>query len=113
MGQVLHGSATTTEAVRRAIQHSQESLRALAKRAVRLRQRRRQHRRDREPIVFRRGMHVEMLHRIDFRPGAVISLARRRLPGDLDRQQQTSGRRGFGRRCDTVVRRELLHFGPT
>jgi hypothetical protein len=29
MGQVLHGSATTTEAVRRAIQHSQESLRAL------------------------------------------------------------------------------------
>ena len=24
MGQVLHGSATTTEAVRRAIQHSQE-----------------------------------------------------------------------------------------
>jgi transposase-like protein len=31
-GQVLHGSATTTEAVRRAIQHSQESLRALAKR---------------------------------------------------------------------------------
>jgi transposase InsO family protein len=32
MGQVLHSSATTTEAVRRAIQHSQESLRALAKR---------------------------------------------------------------------------------
>src|SRR5918999_2793345 len=32
MGQVLHGSATTTEAVRRAIQHSQESLRALAQR---------------------------------------------------------------------------------
>jgi transposase len=32
MGQVLHGSATTTEAVRRAIQHSQESLRVLAKR---------------------------------------------------------------------------------
>lgn len=32
MGQVLHGSATTTEAVRRAIEHSQESLRALAKR---------------------------------------------------------------------------------
>lgn len=31
MGQVLHGSATTTEAVRRAIQHSQESLRTLAK----------------------------------------------------------------------------------
>ena len=30
MGQVLHGSATTTEAVRRAIQHSQASLRALA-----------------------------------------------------------------------------------
>ena len=32
MGQVLHGSATTTEAIRRAIQNSQESLRALAKR---------------------------------------------------------------------------------
>ncbi|TXN23175.1 IS481 family transposase, partial [Methylobacterium sp. WL9] len=32
MGQVLHGSATTTEAVRRAIQHSQASLRALSKR---------------------------------------------------------------------------------
>lgn len=32
MGQVLHGSATTTEAVRRAIQHSQESLRSLSKR---------------------------------------------------------------------------------
>src|SRR5688572_25942237 len=32
MGQVLHGSATTTAAIRRAIQHSQESLRALAKR---------------------------------------------------------------------------------
>ncbi|WP_416193570.1 integrase core domain-containing protein [Nitrobacter sp. TKz-YC01] len=32
MGQVLHGSATTTEAVCRAIQHSQESLRKLAKR---------------------------------------------------------------------------------
>src|SRR5580698_9241841 len=32
MGQILHGSATTTEAVRRAIQHSQESLRALARR---------------------------------------------------------------------------------
>jgi transposase-like protein len=32
MGQVLHGSATTTEAVRRAIQHSEESLRALSKR---------------------------------------------------------------------------------
>src|SRR5271154_6934101 len=32
MGQVLHGSATTTEAVRRAIQHSQASLRALGKR---------------------------------------------------------------------------------
>lgn len=30
MGQLLHGSATTTEAVRRAIQPSQESLRALA-----------------------------------------------------------------------------------
>jgi transposase InsO family protein len=32
MGQVLHGSARTTEAVRRAIQHSQASLNALAKR---------------------------------------------------------------------------------
>ncbi len=32
MGQVLHGCATTTEAIRRAIQHSQESLRALSKR---------------------------------------------------------------------------------
>jgi hypothetical protein len=32
MGQVLHGSARTTEAVRRAIQHSQESLRVLAQR---------------------------------------------------------------------------------
>ena len=32
MGQVLHGSATTTAAVRRAIQNSQESLRALSKR---------------------------------------------------------------------------------
>ena len=32
MGQILHGSATTTEAVRRAIQHSQASLRAQAKR---------------------------------------------------------------------------------
>ena len=32
MGQVLHGCATTTEAVRRAIQHSQASLRQLAKR---------------------------------------------------------------------------------
>ncbi len=32
MGQLLHGSATTTEAIRRAIQHSVESLRALAKR---------------------------------------------------------------------------------
>jgi hypothetical protein len=32
MGQVLHGSATTTEAVCRAIQNSQESLRALSKR---------------------------------------------------------------------------------
>jgi transposase InsO family protein len=32
MGQVLHGSATTTEAVRRAIQNSQESLRALSRR---------------------------------------------------------------------------------
>ena len=32
MDHVLHGSATTTEAVRRAIQHSQESLRVLARR---------------------------------------------------------------------------------
>lgn len=32
MGQVLHGSATTTKAVRRAIQNSQESLRALSRR---------------------------------------------------------------------------------
>ena len=32
MGQILHGSATTTEAVRRAIQHSEESIRALAAR---------------------------------------------------------------------------------
>src|SRR5687768_11777744 len=32
MGQVLHGGARTTAAVRRAIHHSQESLRALAKR---------------------------------------------------------------------------------
>ena len=32
MGQVLHRGANTTEAVRRAIQHSQESLRALARR---------------------------------------------------------------------------------
>lgn len=32
MGRVLHGSATTTEAIRRAIQNSQESLKTLAKR---------------------------------------------------------------------------------
>lgn len=32
MGQVLHGGATTTAAIRRAVQHSQESLRALASR---------------------------------------------------------------------------------
>jgi transposase InsO family protein len=32
MGQVLHGSATTTTTIRRAIQHSQESLRGLSKR---------------------------------------------------------------------------------
>jgi hypothetical protein len=32
MGQILHGSATTTEAIRRAIQNSQESLRSLSKR---------------------------------------------------------------------------------
>ena len=30
MGQILHGSARTTEAARRAIQHSQESLKVLA-----------------------------------------------------------------------------------
>ena len=30
MGQILHGSATTTEAIRRAIQNSEESLRALS-----------------------------------------------------------------------------------
>ena len=32
MGQILHGCATTTEAVRRAIQNSQESLRVPARR---------------------------------------------------------------------------------
>jgi hypothetical protein len=32
VGQILHGSATTTTAIRRAIQHSQESLRTLARR---------------------------------------------------------------------------------
>ena len=32
MGQILHGCATTTEAIRRAIQHSPESLRALSAR---------------------------------------------------------------------------------
>ncbi len=32
MGQILHGCARTTEAVRRAIQHSQESMRALSRR---------------------------------------------------------------------------------
>jgi transposase-like protein len=32
MGQILHGSATTTEAVRRAIQNSQASLRELGSR---------------------------------------------------------------------------------
>ena len=32
MGQILHGCATTTKAVRRAIQNSQESLRALFRR---------------------------------------------------------------------------------
>jgi len=32
MGQILHGSARTTEATRRAIQHSQESLKVLAER---------------------------------------------------------------------------------
>ena len=32
MGQVLHGSATTTEAVRRAMQNSQESLRTRSER---------------------------------------------------------------------------------
>lgn len=34
MGQIHHASATTTAAVRRAIQYSQESLRTLAKRQV-------------------------------------------------------------------------------
>ena len=32
MGQVLHGSARTTQAIRRSIQRSQESLQTLAKR---------------------------------------------------------------------------------
>ncbi len=32
MGQMLHGCATTTEAIHRAIQHSQASLRQLARR---------------------------------------------------------------------------------
>ena len=32
MGQILNGSATTTEAIRRAIRHIQESLMALSKR---------------------------------------------------------------------------------
>jgi transposase-like protein len=32
MGQILHRSATTTEAIRRAIQQSQQSMRALARR---------------------------------------------------------------------------------
>ena len=32
MGQILHGSATTTETVRRVIQNSQESIAKLAKR---------------------------------------------------------------------------------
>jgi transposase-like protein len=32
MAQVLHGSARTTEAVRRAVQRSEESVRSLAKR---------------------------------------------------------------------------------
>src|SRR6201987_5859419 len=32
MGQVLHGCATTTEAIRQAIQHSQASLRQFARR---------------------------------------------------------------------------------
>ena len=32
MGQILHGSATTTEAIRRAIQNSEASLRALSAR---------------------------------------------------------------------------------
>jgi hypothetical protein len=38
MGQILHRSATTTEAIRRAIQHSQESLRTLARSSRALRQ---------------------------------------------------------------------------
>jgi len=66
MGQVLHGSATTTEAVRRAIQHCQESLSALAKRrppgAGDCRSRRRDHRPDGrriEPLALRpRGQAV-------------------------------------------------------
>jgi transposase-like protein len=32
MGQILHGSATATEAIRRAIQNSQASLRELSRR---------------------------------------------------------------------------------
>ena len=32
MGQILHGSVTTTDAVRRALQRSEESVRALARR---------------------------------------------------------------------------------
>ena len=32
VGQILHGSATTTEAIRRALQNSEESLKALSAR---------------------------------------------------------------------------------
>src|SRR3981189_1369478 len=39
MGQILHRSATTTEAIRRAIQHSQESLRTLSRRMASTRRR--------------------------------------------------------------------------
>ncbi|GJE50988.1 hypothetical protein GOFOIKOB_4042 [Methylobacterium tardum] len=34
MGQLLHGSVTTTKAIRRAIQHRQANLRALSKRTL-------------------------------------------------------------------------------
>ena len=39
MGQVPHGSATTNEAIRRAIQHGKESLRALSRRYALIRRR--------------------------------------------------------------------------
>jgi transposase-like protein len=57
MGQVLRGSATTTEAIRRAIQNSEESLRALSARyginqktVAKWRKRKRRFRRNR-PVV--------------------------------------------------------------